>query len=118
VLRGLKTLAVRMRQHSPTPSKVGCFLEQHPNVKRVYYPGLASHPSMSWLGVSEPVGFGGMLSFESWAALRRPARLRDAPGSSLSPKPGGVESLIELPALMTHASLPARGVKRSASTMA
>src|SRR5207245_1625110 len=64
VLRGLKTLAVRMRQHSANAEQVGCFLEQHPNVKRVYYPGLASHPQHELAVRQMTGGSGGMLSFE------------------------------------------------------
>src|SRR6185295_19267428 len=64
VLRGLKTLAVRMRQHSANAGQIGCFLEQHPHVKRVYYPGLASHPQYDLARRQMTGGFGGMLSFE------------------------------------------------------
>jgi cystathionine beta-lyase/cystathionine gamma-synthase len=107
VLRGLKTLAVRMRQHSSNALEVACFLEQHPSVKRVYYPGLESHPQHE-LARRQMVGaFGGMLSFEvkgGVEAAREVARRTRL--FTLAESLGGVESLIELPALMTHASLP------------
>ena len=108
VLRGLKTLAVRMRQHTANALQVGCFLEQHPRVKRVYYPGLESHPQHDLARRQMVGGFGGMLSFEIHGgvdgarAVARRTRL-----FTLAESLGGVESLIELPALMTHASLPA-----------
>jgi cystathionine gamma-lyase len=108
VLRGLKTLAVRMRQHSANAAQVGCFLEQHSRVKRVYYPGLASHPQHELARRQMSGGFGGMLSFEvvgGVTAAREVARRTRL--FTLAESLGGVESLIELPALMTHASLPA-----------
>src|SRR5947209_6336590 len=64
VLRGLKTLAVRMRQHTTNALQVGCFLEQHGRVKRVYYPGLESHPQHNLARRQMDGGFGGMLAFE------------------------------------------------------
>jgi cystathionine beta-lyase/cystathionine gamma-synthase len=107
VLRGLKTLAVRMRQHSENALQVACFLEQHAAVRAVYYPGLPSHPQYA-LGKRQMVGgFGGMLSFEvrgGVSAAREVARRTRL--FTLAESLGGVESLIELPALMTHASLP------------
>jgi cystathionine gamma-lyase len=108
VLRGLKTLAVRMRQHSANAQQIGCFLEQHARVKRVYYPGLESHPQHALARRQMVGGFGGMLSFEVQGgvdAAREVARCTRL--FTLAESLGGVESLIELPALMTHASLPA-----------
>lgn len=108
VLRGLKTLAVRMRQHSANAEQVGCFLEQHPNVKRVYYPGLASHPQHELARRQMTGGFGGMLSFEVMGGVQAAREVaRRTRLFTLAESLGGVESLIELPALMTHASLPA-----------
>jgi cystathionine beta-lyase/cystathionine gamma-synthase len=107
VLRGLKTLALRMRQHSANAHDVGCFLEQHARVKRVYYPGLPSHPQHDLARRQMSGGFGGMLSFEvhgGVSAAREVARHTRL--FTLAESLGGVESLIELPALMTHASLP------------
>jgi cystathionine beta-lyase/cystathionine gamma-synthase len=108
VLRGLKTLALRMRQHSDNARLVGCFLEQRARVKRVYYPGLPSHPQHALAKRQMIGGFGGMLSFEVEGgvdAAREVARRTRL--FTLAESLGGVESLIELPALMTHASLPA-----------
>jgi cystathionine beta-lyase/cystathionine gamma-synthase len=108
VLRGLKTLSVRMRQHSANAQQVACFLEQHEAVKRVYYPGLPSHPQHELAKRQMVGGFGGMLSFEisgGVEAAREVARRTRL--FTLAESLGGVESLIELPALMTHASLPA-----------
>src|ERR1700716_1859302 len=108
VLRGLKTLAVRMRQHTANATQIGCFLEQHPRVKRVYYPGLESDPQHDLARRQMVSGFVGMLSFEVHGgviAAREVARRTRL--FTLAESLGGVESLIELPALMTHASLPA-----------
>ncbi len=107
VLRGLKTLALRMRQHSANAMQVACFLEQHAAVKAVHYPGLASHPQHDLAKRQMVGGFGGMLSFEvrgGVASAREVARRTRL--FTLAESLGGVESLIELPALMTHASLP------------
>jgi cystathionine gamma-synthase/cystathionine gamma-lyase len=107
VLRGLKTLAVRMRQHTANALQVGCFLENHARVKNVYYPGLDSHPQHELARRQMVGGFGGMLSFEVQGgvdAAREVARRTRL--FTLAESLGGVESLIELPALMTHASLP------------
>jgi cystathionine beta-lyase/cystathionine gamma-synthase len=108
VLRGLKTLAVRMRQHSANAMAVACFLEQHPRVKRVYYPGLPSHPQHELARRQMVGGFGGMLSFEVTGGVEAAREVaRRTRLFTLAESLGGVESLIELPALMTHASLPA-----------
>jgi len=108
VLRGLKTLALRMRQHCENAMQVACFLERHARVKRVYYPGLESHAQHALAARQMVGGFGGMLSFEVSGgvdAAREVARRTRL--FTLAESLGGVESLIELPALMTHASLPA-----------
>ncbi len=108
VLRGLKTLAVRMRQHSANAMEVACFLEQHASVKRVYYPGLPSHPQHALAKRQMVGGFGGMLSFEVRGGVEAAREVaRKTRLFTLAESLGGVESLIELPALMTHASLPA-----------
>lgn len=108
VLRGLKTLALRMRQHTVNALAVARFLESHARVKRVYYPGLDSHPQHQLARRQMPGGFGGMLSFEvngGVDAAREVARRTRL--FTLAESLGGVESLIELPALMTHGSIPA-----------
>jgi cystathionine gamma-lyase len=108
VLRGLKTLALRMRQHSANALQVACFLEQHTSIKRVYYPGLPSHPQHELAKRQMVGGFGGMLSFEVHGGVEAAREVaRRTRLFTLAESLGGVESLIELPALMTHASLPA-----------
>jgi cystathionine beta-lyase/cystathionine gamma-synthase len=108
VLRGLKTLAIRMRQHSANAEQIGCFLEQHARVKRVFYPGLESHPQHDLAARQMVGGFGGMLSFDVHGGVQAARELaRRTRLFTLAESLGGVESLIELPALMTHASLPA-----------
>ena len=106
VLRGLKTLAVRMREHERNAVAVARFLEGHARVQRVYYPGLAGHPQHA-LARRQMQGFGGMVSFELQgglsAARRVVERLRIF---TLAESLGGVESLVEVPAVMTHASIP------------
>ena len=112
VLRGLKTLAVRMREHERNALHLARLLENHPAVERVHYPGLASHPQHK-LARRQMSGFGGMLAVElkgGFAAVERfVARLKVFTlGESL----GGVESLASYPPRMTHASLPAEERKR------
>jgi cystathionine beta-lyase/cystathionine gamma-synthase len=103
VLRGLKTLAVRMRQHCENAMEVALWLERHGNVDRVLYPGLPSHPMHS-LAARQMRQFGGMVSFlagspEEAAAISGRTKL-----FQLAESLGGVESLIEVPARMTHAA--------------
>lgn len=104
VLRGLKTLAVRMERHSDNAQRVAEFLAAHPRVRRVYYPGLSSHPGHD-IAIKQMRRFGGMISFTvhggSEAALAVCARTRLF---TLAESLGGVESLIEHPGRMTHAS--------------
>ena len=106
VLRGIKTLPVRMREHERNALLVAQHLESHPNVTRVLYPGLPSHPQHD-LAARQMSGFGGMLSFEIAGGLPEArAFLQNLAVFSLAESLGGVESLIEHPALMTHASIP------------
>jgi cystathionine gamma-lyase/cystathionine beta-lyase/cystathionine gamma-lyase/homocysteine desulfhydrase len=105
VMRGTKTLAVRMRQHDENGRRVAQFLFEHPRVKEVYYPGLKSHPQHD-LARRQMSGFGAMISFET-GSLGQAARVLESvrlctTGESL----GGVETLISHPATMTHASVP------------
>jgi len=106
VLRGTKTLPLRMAQHSANGLALAQFLEGHPKVKAVYYPGLPSHPQHA-LAVRQMRGFGGMLAFElgSLEAARR--LLNNVRLIALAESLGGVETLISHPATMTHASVPA-----------
>ncbi len=105
-LRGIKTLHVRMPRHEQTAIALAEFLCEHPEVDRVIYPGLTSHPQHE-IAARQMHGFGGMLSFELKADLRRAERFVSATRvMTLAESLGGVESLIELPAAMTHASVP------------
>jgi cystathionine gamma-synthase/cystathionine gamma-lyase len=109
VLRGIKTLSVRMREHAANALRLAAALERHPAVERVYYPGLPAHPQHA-LAARQMSGFGGMVSFEikgGRAAVDRfAARVRlFTLGESL----GGVESLVCYPPAMTHAALGPEG---------
>jgi cystathionine gamma-lyase len=105
ILRGTKTLALRMKQHEKNALRIAEFLEKHPGVKRVFYPGLKSHPQHT-LAREQSSGFGGMLSFEIRGGLEEAEIfLSKLKIFSLAESLGGVESLIEHPALMTHASV-------------
>jgi cystathionine beta-lyase/cystathionine gamma-synthase len=107
VLRGIKTLAVRMREHDDNARQVAAFLIDHPKVARVFYPGLADHPQRD-LARRQMSGFGGMISFEVKGGLEPAKRVVERTQLfTLAESLGGVESLIELPAVMTHASIPA-----------
>jgi cystathionine beta-lyase/cystathionine gamma-synthase len=107
VLRGLKTLAVRMREHERNAGQMAEFLRGHRAVERVHYPGLADHPQHA-LARSQMSGFGGVISFEVRGGLERARQVVERTQLfTLAESLGGVESLIELPAAMTHASIPA-----------
>jgi len=106
VLRGTKTLPIRMVQHNANGLALAQYLEKHPKVKRVYYPGLASHPQHE-LAKRQMRGFGGMLSFEMGSLEAARAVLNHVRLHALAESLGGVESLISHPASMTHASVPA-----------
>ena len=105
VLRGIKTLALRMVQHEKNALLVAGFLERQSPVKRVIYPGLKTHPQYS-LAKSQMTGFGGMLSFEFKEGIDSLGFIKRLGLFSLAESLGGVESLIEYPAIMTHASVP------------
>jgi cystathionine gamma-lyase len=105
-LRGLKTLALRMERHCENAQKIAAFLEAHPKVAKVYYPGLESHPQHA-LAKRQMDGFGGMVTVVLKDGLA-PAKqmLERVRIFALAESLGGVESLIEHPAIMTHASIP------------
>jgi cystathionine gamma-lyase len=106
-LRGLKTLALRMERHCASALKIATWLERHPKVRRVLYPGLASHPQHA-LAAKQMYGFGGMIAAELNGTLDDARRfLERCRLFALAESLGGVESLIEHPALMTHGSVPA-----------
>lgn len=106
ILRSIKTLAVRMKAHEENALKIAKFLEAHPKVETVFYPGLKSHPQHR-LAKKQMSGFGGMISFTLKGKLSFAKRfLKRLKLFSLAESLGGVESLIEHPAIMTHASIP------------
>jgi cystathionine gamma-lyase len=106
VLRGTKTLAVRMKEHAANAMAVAKWLEAHPRVDRVIYPGLESHPQHA-LAARQMSGYGGMISFVVAGGLPAASKfLSRCSVFTLAESLGGVESLIEHPAIMTHASVP------------
>ncbi|AKU99961.1 Cystathionine gamma-lyase [Labilithrix luteola] len=107
VLRGLKTLGVRMKQHVKSAQVLADHLARHPQVERVFYPGLASHKGHE-IAAKQMKGFGGMISFELAGGLdAATAFLKNLRIFACAESLGGVESLAEHPAIMTHASVPA-----------
>lgn len=105
VLRGTKTLAIRMEAHDKNGRVVANFLAEHPEVMKVYYPGLASHPQHE-LAKRQQSGFGGMVSFETGSLENAKKVLEGVKLCTLGESLGGVETLISHPATMTHASVP------------
>jgi cystathionine beta-lyase/cystathionine gamma-synthase len=105
VLRGTKTLAVRMEAHDKNGRQVAAFLDEHPGVNKVYYPGLVSHPQHE-IAKRQQKGFGGMVSFETGSLENAKKVLESVKLCILGESLGGVESLISHPATMTHASVP------------
>ena len=103
-LRGLKTLAVRMRAHGEHAARVATFLTEHPKVGRVHYPGLATHPGHE-VAARQMAGYGGMVSFTVGSADEALEVARRTQIFFLAESLGGVESLIEVPGPMTHASV-------------
>jgi cystathionine gamma-synthase len=106
VLRGIKTLGIRMRQHETNAQAIAEFLEAHPNVSEVFYPGLKSHPSHG-LAKRLQSGFGGVISFRVRGKFEKEVKhvLGSTKIFALAESLGGVESLIEHPATMSHASM-------------
>ena len=105
VLRGIKTLAVRMDRHETNSREVARFLSEHPKVRRVYYPGLPDHPQHD-LARRQMKGFGAMISFDLGSFDAAQALLSRVRICSLGESLGGVETLISHPATMTHGSIP------------
>jgi cystathionine gamma-lyase/cystathionine beta-lyase/cystathionine gamma-lyase/homocysteine desulfhydrase len=106
VLRGTKTLPIRMERHNANAQVIADYLAAHPKVKRVHYPGLASHPQHA-LAKRQMRGFGGLISFELGSLERARTLLNSVKLMALAESLGGVETLISHPATMTHASVPA-----------
>jgi cystathionine beta-lyase/cystathionine gamma-synthase len=111
VLRGVKTLAVRMEQHDKAGRQVAAFLASHKKVKRVFYPGLPDHPQHE-LAKQQMFGFGSMITFETGSLSNANKMLRKVQVCSLGESLGGVETLISHPATMTHAALGEKGRKK------
>ncbi len=110
VLRGVKTLSVRMQQHDRNGRAVAAFLNKHKKVKKVYYPGLADHPQHQ-LAKQQMTGFGSMITFETGSLKNANKMLRKLRVCTLGESLGGVETLISHPATMTHAALGEIGRK-------
>src|SRR5258707_8605711 len=110
VLRGVKTLAVRMEQHDRSGRIVAEFLDQHKKVKQVFYPGLSDHPRHD-LAKRQMSGFGSMITFETGSLKNANKMLKKVRICSLGESLGGVETLISHPATMTHAALGEKGRK-------
>lgn len=105
-LRGLKTLALRMERHCTSALKIAAYLEAHPKIEKVYYPGLASHPQHA-LAKRQMHAYGGMVTAVLKGGLDDARRfLERVQIFALAESLGGVESLVEHPAIMTHASIP------------
>jgi cystathionine beta-lyase/cystathionine gamma-synthase len=105
VLRGIKTLAVRMDRHESNARAIAAWLAKHPKLERVLYPGLPDHPGRA-LHETQASGFGGMIAFDVGSVDKGAAVLPRTRVFSLAESLGGVESLISHPATMTHASVP------------
>lgn len=106
VIRGIKTLALRMKTHAANAMKIANYLESHPKVERVVYPGLKSHPQYE-LGLKQMKGPGGMITFFLKGGIKESrAFLENVHLFALAESLGGVESLVDHPAIMTHASIP------------
>src|SRR5712672_3174728 len=112
-LRGIKTLALRMERHCENAVRIAAFLENHPKVERVYYPGLESHPQHALAKRQMNGRYGGMVTAVLKGGLPASRRfLERCRLFTLAESLGGVESLVEHPAIMTHASIPAEIRKR------
>jgi cystathionine gamma-lyase/cystathionine beta-lyase/cystathionine gamma-lyase/homocysteine desulfhydrase len=108
ILRGVKTLAVRMQQHDKNGRAVAEFLSRHKKVKRVFYPGLSNHPQYK-LAERQMTGFGSMITFETGSLANAKKMLKKVRVCALGESLGGVETLISHPATMTHAALGEKG---------
>jgi cystathionine beta-lyase/cystathionine gamma-synthase len=104
VMRGIKTLAVRMKQHDESGRKIAAYLAQHKKVRQVFYPGLPEHPQHE-LAKKQMTGFGSMISFETGSLEKANTLLKSVRVCTLGESLGGVETLISHPATMTHAAV-------------
>lgn len=105
LMRGMKTLGVRMEEHEANTRAIVEFLVNHPAVKKVYYPGLVTHPNHG-IAKKQASGFGGMVSFDVGSEEKADQVLNSVKYFTLAESLGAVESLISVPARMTHASIP------------
>jgi cystathionine beta-lyase/cystathionine gamma-synthase len=110
VLRGVKTLAVRMRQHDESGREIAEYLSKHRKVKKIYYPGLKRHPQYE-LACRQMSGFGALITFETGSFANAKRLLKRVRVCTLGESLGGVETLISHPASMTHAAIGAKGRK-------
>jgi cystathionine beta-lyase/cystathionine gamma-synthase len=108
VLRGVKTLGVRMKQHEINGRAVARYLDEHPKVQKVFYPGLPDHPQYE-LAKRQMSGFGALIAFETGSFKNANSVLRRVRVCTLGESLGGVETLISHPATMTHAALGEEG---------
>jgi cystathionine beta-lyase/cystathionine gamma-synthase len=106
VLRGVKTLAVRMRQHDISGRRVADWLDAEPKIAKVFYPGLKNHPQYA-LATRQMTGFGSLISFETGSLEKANTLLKSVRVCTLGESLGGVETLISHPASMTHAAIGA-----------
>jgi cystathionine gamma-lyase / homocysteine desulfhydrase len=106
LIRGIKTLGLRMEEHEQNTKKIVEFLSTHPKVSKVYYPGLETHPNHA-IAKKQASGFGGMVSFDVGSEENADRLLTNTKYFTLAESLGAVESLISVPARMTHASIPA-----------
>jgi cystathionine gamma-lyase/homocysteine desulfhydrase len=106
LLRGMKTLGVRMEEHEANARRIASWLSQRDDIKKVYYPGLETHPG-HYIATKQARGFGGMISFDVGSLERANQVLSRVKIFTLAESLGAVESLISVPAQMTHASIPA-----------
>jgi cystathionine gamma-lyase/cystathionine beta-lyase/cystathionine gamma-lyase/homocysteine desulfhydrase len=110
ILRGVKTLSVRMKQHDESGRIIADFLSGHRKVKKVFYPGLKSHPQHE-LACRQMSGFGALITFETGSLTNAKKLLKRVRICTLGESLGGVETLISHPATMTHAAIGAAGRK-------
>jgi cystathionine beta-lyase/cystathionine gamma-synthase len=108
ILRGVKTLAVRMKEHDENGRVIADFLADHKKVRKVFYPGLSDHPQHE-LAKRQMTGFGALISFETGSLSNANKMLRKVRVCSLGESLGGVETLISHPATMTHAAVGEKG---------
>ncbi|MFB7638483.1 bifunctional cystathionine gamma-lyase/homocysteine desulfhydrase [Peribacillus butanolivorans] len=106
LMRGMKTLGIRMEEHEKNTFQIVRFLTEHKGVSKIYYPGLENHPNHD-IAKKQSRGFGGMVSFDVGSAEKAERVLEKVKYFTLAESLGAVESLISVPALMTHASIPA-----------